>query len=89
MALPFKRQRIARRQMTILELTTDALAERIGCRRSHLANVLAGRSYPSELIRERMPLVLGLPIQVLLDAALLEGEYVGHNGADLSKVTDS
>lgn len=89
MTLPFRRQRIARRQMTILELTTADLAERIGCRRSHLANVLSGRSYPSDLIRERMPIVLGLPIQVLLDEALLEGAYVGHNGADLSKLADS
>ncbi len=80
MSLTFRRQKIARRQMVILDLTTRDVADGVGCTQAHLSNVLQGRAHPSELVRERLPLILGLPIAVLLDAELLEGEYSGRRG---------
>lgn len=85
MALTNRRQRIARRQMAILELTTPQVAEKIGCTVAHLSNVLHGRAHPSNAVRKGLPKALGLPIEALLDPELLQTEYSGHRGARAQK----
>jgi transcriptional regulator with XRE-family HTH domain len=78
-ALTFKRQ-MARRHMIIRDLRTEDAAEFIGCTKAHLSNVLAGRSHPNDKVRDKLPELLGLPIEALLDPELLEGEYTGYHG---------
>lgn len=79
MALTNRRQ-IARRHLVVNDLTTGEAADRIGCSKSHLGSVLAGRAHPSEKVREELPKLLGLPIEALLGAEPLEREYTGRRG---------
>lgn len=79
MALTFKRQ-MARRHMILRDIRTEDAAEFIGCTKAHIGNVLAGRAHPSEEVREKLPQLLGFPIEALLDAELLAGEYTGAHG---------
>lgn len=85
MSLTLRRQRIARRQMLIMDLTTRDVAQAIGCTRAHLQNVLQGRTHPSEAVREHLPRILGLPIETLLDAELLDQEYTSPRGRQARK----
>ena len=79
MAMTTRRQ-VARRHLIVREISTQEAADFIGCHLSHLSNVLNGRSRPNDLVRERLPKLIGLPIEALLDADLLTGEYSGPHG---------
>jgi hypothetical protein len=78
-ALTYKRQ-MARRHMIIRDIRTEDAAAFVGCSKSHMLNVLAGRSHPNDKVRSKLPELLGLPIEALLDAELLAGEYTGPHG---------
>jgi transcriptional regulator with XRE-family HTH domain len=78
-ALTHRRQP-ARRLLVSRDLTTREAADFIGCTTAHLANVLRGRAYPSVEVRAQLPVLLGLPIQVLFEQELLDGEYTGRRG---------
>lgn len=79
MTLTHRRQP-ARKSLIIHDLSTRDAAARIGCSPAHLANVLAGRAHPSDLIKAGLPLLIGLPIECLLDAELLDGKYGARGG---------
>ena len=84
MALTFKRQP-ARKMLIVRDLTTQEAADFIGCTKAHLGNALRGRAHPSNLVRERLPLLIGLPLEALFDEATLAGEYTMPRGRRASK----
>lgn len=57
--------------------TYSALARRINVPRAHLVNVMMGCAHPSTELRERLPVVLGKPIEELLSAESLAKPYTG------------
>lgn len=61
-------------------LTIRELAESIGEDPTHLGNALRGTAFPSERIREQLPLVLGRPLSELFSPDRLRMPYSGPRG---------
>jgi hypothetical protein len=47
---------------------------------THFANAIAGRSRPSQAIRDRLPELLGVPLEDLFEPEMLAGPYMGDLG---------
>lgn len=60
-------------------LTIRDAAEQIGVPFAHLANVLRGNSTPNDVVRARLPKLLGVPLAELFDTDLLAREWQGTN----------
>lgn len=60
--------------------TIPQIAEIIGENPSHLGSALRGRAYPSELIRDTLPVVLGVPLEQLFNPDRLHMPYGGPRG---------
>lgn len=73
----------------------DVLAERglpiaevalqLGCRYSQLYNCLQGYSLPTPRVRERLPQLLGVPLESLFDAEVLEKPFSVERSRRLSR----
>ncbi len=57
------------------DVTTREAAEAIGEDFEHLANAIAGRSYPSALIRDRLPELLGVALEECFTPESLRRKY--------------
>ena len=79
MALTRRRQP-AKRFLVVNEITQREAAEFIGCRVNHLRNALNGRSHPNESVREKLPILVGMPLEVLFEAEVLQDDYTGPRG---------
>ena len=84
MALTRRRQP-AKRFLVVHEISQREAAEFIGCRINHLRNALNGRSHPNESVRERLPILVGMPLEVLFDPEVLEDDYTGPRGRRAAK----
>lgn len=70
----------ARAVLRAQRYTTRQAAEAIGVDHGHLARAVSGRVRPSNEIRERLPELLGVPLEELFDSASLALPYEAHRG---------
>lgn len=77
---PTTRRQNARRLMILQDITTAEAAEQIGIEPGHLYAVLAGRTHPKQVVRDKLPALLGVALEECFDAELLSKEYGGRRG---------
>lgn len=77
---PTTRRQNARRLMILQGITTVQAAELIGVDPAHLGNCLSGRTRPLQVVRDKLPAILGVALEECFDAELLAKEYGGRRG---------
>jgi hypothetical protein len=60
-------------------LTIRDAAEQIGVPFAHLANVLKGSAVPNQIVRDRLPDLVGARLEDLFDADVLAKQWQGTN----------
>lgn len=77
-----------RRALILADMSVTQAAEKIGVTWSHLYATVIGRTTPSEVVRQRLPELLGIPLEELYDADLLARTYAGpRRGTYLAEVS--
>ncbi|MEW1834532.1 helix-turn-helix transcriptional regulator [Microbacterium sp. NPDC079995] len=71
MALPRRRQQLGK-FIPFHELTHQQVADVLGCSLSRVRNIINGNAFPSPTEIQQLERLFGLPVEVLLDAEMLE-----------------